>query len=92
MMEKSVNKSKLSILNHFGPLSLEKMRKSAKQSQLGIPNKMPECTFQYITHILALGCIPGKITQCMLSAQALCSGRVLSAETEAKHNILEGED
>ena len=82
-MEKSVNQSKLGILNDFGPLCLEKMRKSAKQSQLGIPNKMPECRFQYTTHVLVLGHVQLKITKCVLSAQALCSGRMLSTEAEA---------
>ena len=75
---------KLGILIHFGPLCLEKMRKSAKGSQLGIPNKMPKCRFGYTTHILVLGCIPVKIMNRVLSAQALCSDRVLHAEAEAK--------
>ena len=75
---------KLGILIHFGPLCLEQMRKSAKGSQLGIPNKMPECRFGYTTHILVPGYIPAKIMKCMLSAQALCSDRVLHAEAEAK--------
>ena len=60
------------------------MRKSAKQSQLGIPNKMAECTFRYTIHVLTLGCVPGKIIKCVLGAQALHSGRVLSAAAEAK--------
>ena len=68
----------------FRPLWLEKMRKSAKQSKLGIPNKMPECRFPHTTRILVPGCIPVKITKHVLSAQALCSGRVLCAEVEAK--------
>ena len=75
---------KLGILIHFGPLCLEKMRKSAKGSQLGIPNKMPECRFGYTTQILAPGCIPVKITKHKLSAEALCSDRGLHAEAEAK--------
>ena len=75
---------KLGILIHFGQLGSEKMRKSAKGSQLGIQNKMPECRFGYTTHVLVLGCIPVKITKCVLSAQALCSDRVLCAEAEAK--------
>ena len=60
------------------------MRKSEKGSQLGIPNKMQECRFGYSTHILALGHVPAKIMKCVLSAQALCSDRVLYAEAEAK--------
>ena len=75
---------KLGILIHFGPLCLERMRKSAKGSQLSIPNKMPECRFGYTTHILVLGCVPMKIMKHVLSAQALCSDRVLCAEAEAK--------
>ena len=42
---------KLGILIHFGPPCLENMRKSAKGSQLSIPNKMPECRFGYTTHV-----------------------------------------
>ena len=75
---------KLGILIHFGPLCLEKMRKSAKGSQMDIPNKMPECRFGYTTHILVLGHIPAKIMKHMLCAQALCSDRVFHAKAEAK--------
>ena len=75
---------KLGIVIHFGPLCLEKKRKSAKISQLGIPDKMPECRFGYTTHVLEPGHAPAKTMKCMLSAQALCSDRVLHAVAEVK--------